>query len=147
MWLRPVCLTLTLFCSSRHPPVSDALHPQCPPVSSWVWCLRWGPFDEFLSFLVSLQGVHASSCAWHTVRPKKWNGVWSRERFTARPCEEMRWHIVLKSSRPHKGLQPSILKKPGGGGLQGMWSDRAQLSDWLMMKEEDGVTRDNYIGP
>ena len=37
-------------------------------------------------------------------------------------------------------------KKPGESeGLQGEWSARAQFSDWLMVKEQGGVTKVNFI--
>ena len=61
-----------------------------------------------------------------------------------------RWGDILpsKARAPPKGYSKAFLKKPDeGGGPQGMWADGAQFSDWLMMKEEDAVTRDNYIGP
>ena len=57
---------------------------------------------------------------------------------------------VLKSLLLSEGFRQSIFKgqvQGGGRGLQGTRSDRAQYSDWLMMKEQGGVTGVNFISP
>ena len=44
-----------------------------------------------------------------------------------------------KTPNSMKGFSKSFLKvRCGSGALQGVWSARAQFSDWLMVKEQSG---------
>ena len=55
-------------------------------------------------------------------------------------CCTVETNIIVKQ------LHSKKKKKPGEReGLQGEWSARAQFSDWLMVKEQGGVTKVNFI--
>ena len=53
---------------------------------------------------------------------------------------------ALKSLELLEGFQQSISKSQVGGACRRV-GDRAQFSDWLMMREPGGVTGVNFISP
>ena len=62
------------------------------------------------------------------------DGLWSKERFTAGPCEENGWLMPKKTLNSPKGFSNSFLKGRWGGISQGMWSTHARFSHWLMLR-------------
>ena len=95
------------------------------------------PAQQRGSSVDDVSTIHVPNAEWSQIHQTV--GVWSRQRFIAGPCKE-----TGGSSPKRPEFPEGFSKARWGRRVQGKWSVRAQVSDWLMVRERGWCHRGEH---